>query len=175
MTRRRAPRPGRLLGAALLLLLATAHLPTPARAGEHLALPERPLVDQRSSPLGPLVTDFRAYEPPSSEKKCLRCGGTHAAYAACVGLYKAANGWVELPYHDQNWIYGYYDYAWARGPVITLGTRALVPGFRGYGLWGSPGYGVGQRPVSAVDREVLGGHWYPENRRLWPRWSHWPK
>jgi hypothetical protein len=92
-----------------------------------------------------------------------------------VGAYKEVNGWFETPYHDQNWIYGYYDYAWGRGPLVTLGTRALVPGFRGYGLLGSPGYGAGQRPVSANDLEVLGGHWYPEARRLWPRWSHWPK
>jgi hypothetical protein len=92
-----------------------------------------------------------------------------------VGAYKAFNGWIEPPYHDQNWIYGYYDYAWARGPVVTLGTRAMSPGFRGYGLLGSPGYGAGMRPVSEVDLGVLGGHWYPEARRMWPRWPHWPK
>jgi hypothetical protein len=178
--KRRRPGPRVWLGVAVL---ATAWGDW-ARAQEG-HLPVRPAIDQRASPLGPLVTDFMAPgEPPrlrepegaaGAAAPCQRCGAVHWAHAACVYAYKGTAGWLETPYHDQNLIYGYYDYAYGRGPLLTLGDRALTPGFRGYGLLGTPGYGPGLRPTSRVDLEVLGGHWYPEAKRLWPRWSHWPK
>jgi hypothetical protein len=165
-------RPTTPLALLAVLLAATT---TAAAGGGDVVLPERPAVDRRASPLGPLVTDFRAPARPAEGRLCNRCARVHGAHAACVGAAKAAAGWLEPPYHDWNGLYGYQDYAWGRGPVIPLGDRAMNPGFRGYGLLGSPGYGAGIRPTSAVDLEVLGGHWYPEARRLWPRWSHWPK
>jgi hypothetical protein len=119
---------------------------------------------------GPLVTDFNGPRRPPVHEACARCGVVHDAYVGCVQAYKAFNGLIESKYKTQNWIYGYYDYAYGRGPVITLGSRAMVPGFRGFGLLGSPGYGAGQKPVSRVDLEVLGGWHYPEARGLWPRW-----
>jgi hypothetical protein len=149
--------------AALLLLVLAA----PSRA--------------RAQDLGPLVSDFNAAGVPRPPDRCRHGCPGHPPGSACaqaardlkdasIHVYKAANGIVELPYRDQNWIYGYYDYAYGRGPLVTLGSKALVPGFRGYGIWGSPGYGAGQRPVSFVDLEVLGGCFYPEARRLKPRW-----
>lgn len=144
--------------------------------------PVKPAVDERATPLGPLVTDFRAPGlPPGAVEAatgapCPRCGVVHdRAEAACVAAYKSINGWLDTPYHDKNLLYGYYDYGWGRGPLITLGSQALVPGFRGYGLLGTPGYGAGQRPISEVDLGIRGGHWYPESRRMWPRWSHQSK
>jgi hypothetical protein len=80
------------------------------------------------------------------------------------------NGVLASPYKTQSHVYGYQDYAVGRGPLITLGSRALSPGFRGYGLFCSPGYGLGLRPTSRVDLEVLGGKFYPEARGLLPRW-----
>ena len=131
--------------------------------------------------LGPLVSDFNAAGVPRPPDRCRHGASGCPPGSACaqaardlknasVHVYKNFNGILELPYRDQNWIYGYYDYAHGRGPLITLGSKALTPGFRGYGLWGSPGYGAGQRPVSFVDLEVLGGCFYPEARCLKPRW-----
>jgi hypothetical protein len=55
------------------------------------------------------------------------------------------------PYYDDNFLYGYFDHIYGRGPVLTLGNRTLLPGFRGYGMFGSPGYGAGLRPTSVID------------------------
>jgi hypothetical protein len=58
---------------------------------------------------------------------------------------------VVRPYHEDNFLYGYFDHVYGRGPAITLGDGTLLPGFRGYGLFGSPGYGRGLRPTSFID------------------------
>ena len=55
------------------------------------------------------------------------------------------------PYATSSCLYGYQDYVYGRGPLIDLGSAALEPGFRGYGVFGSPGYGVGLRPSSVID------------------------
>jgi hypothetical protein len=55
------------------------------------------------------------------------------------------------PYHDDNFLYGYFDHVYGRGPLIRLGDGTLLPGFRGYGMFGSPGYGRGLRPTSLID------------------------
>jgi hypothetical protein len=59
---------------------------------------------------------------------------------------------IALPYRDDGLIYGYFDFCPGRGPVVTLGDGTLQPGFRGYGMFGSPGYGRGLTPTSAIDR-----------------------
>lgn len=70
-------------------------------------------------------------------------------------------GTLTPPYRDTGLIYGYYDYRLGRGPVLTLGSRTLLPGFRGYGLLVSPGYGPGLRPTSMLDLDHFnGGPWY---------------
>src|SRR5262249_39892292 len=56
-----------------------------------------------------------------------------------------------LPYRTRSWLYGYPDYAYGRGPVNDLGRATLYPGFRGYGVIGSPGYGLGVGPASLID------------------------
>ena len=56
-----------------------------------------------------------------------------------------------LPYRTRSWLYGYPDYAYGRGPVNDLGRATLYPGFRGYGVIGSPGYGLGMGPTSSID------------------------
>jgi hypothetical protein len=141
-----------------------------SRLGSLAALLLILVASARAQDPGPLVTDFNGPRRPLAHAACARCGVAHGAYVACIDAYKAFNGLLESRYKTQNWIYGYYDYAYGRGPVITLGSRALIPGFRGFGLLGSPGYGAGQKPVSRVDLEVLGGWHYPEARGLWPRW-----
>jgi hypothetical protein len=78
-------------------------------------------------------------------------------------------GFFTPPYSDSSWIYGYFDYAYGRGPLITVGSRTLLPGFRGYGLFLSPGYGTGLRPTSAIDLEHFnGGPWYHKFPALMP-------
>jgi hypothetical protein len=56
-----------------------------------------------------------------------------------------------LPYRTRSWLYGYSDYAYGRGPLNDLGRATLYPGFRGYGVCGSPGYGLGMGPTSQID------------------------
>ena len=56
-----------------------------------------------------------------------------------------------LPYRDDSYNYGYYDFCPGRGPLITLGDGNLQQGFRGYGMFGSPGYGRGMQPTSYID------------------------
>jgi hypothetical protein len=56
-----------------------------------------------------------------------------------------------LPYKDDSYLYGYFDYCPGRGPLITLGDGTLQQGFRGYGMFGSPGYGRGMQPTSYID------------------------
>ena len=56
-----------------------------------------------------------------------------------------------LPYRTRSWLYGYPDFAYGRGPVNDLGRATLYPGFRGYGVIGSPGYGLGMGPTSLID------------------------
>jgi hypothetical protein len=56
-----------------------------------------------------------------------------------------------LPYRTRSWIYGYSDFAYGRGPQNDLGRATLYPGFRGYGMLGSPGYGLGMGPTSHID------------------------
>jgi hypothetical protein len=56
-----------------------------------------------------------------------------------------------LPYRTRSWYYGYQDFAYGRGPLNDLGRATLYPGFRGYGVIGSPGYGLGMGPTSFID------------------------
>jgi hypothetical protein len=58
------------------------------------------------------------------------------------------------PYQTSSCLYGYVDYAYKRGPIIDLGAATLQPGFRGYGPFGSPGYGLGSYPTSRIDVEA---------------------
>lgn len=57
-----------------------------------------------------------------------------------------------IPYRTDSGLYGYQDYVYGRGPVLNLGSAALQPGFRGYGVLGRHGYGLGMRPTSAIDQ-----------------------
>ncbi len=59
--------------------------------------------------------------------------------------------WCRLPYCTDNCLYGYQDFAYGRGPLIQLGAGNLQPGFRGYGVFGSPGYGQGLAPATRID------------------------
>jgi hypothetical protein len=91
------------------------------------------------------------------------CGGRCAAKVGdfCARVDRTVEGFFTPPYHDTNLLYGYYDHIIGRGPVITTGSRTLHPGFRGYGLLASPGYGIGLRPTSAIDlKHYNGGLWY---------------
>ncbi|AGA30585.1 hypothetical protein [Singulisphaera acidiphila] len=84
----------------------------------------------------------------------------------CAHVDRNIEGFLTPPYRDTNLLYGYYDQALGHGPVITLGSRTLMPGFRGYGLLGSPGYGIGVRPTSAIDlKHFNGGPWYHKFER----------
>jgi hypothetical protein len=56
-----------------------------------------------------------------------------------------------LPYRTRSSVYGYADYAYGRGPLNDLGRATLYPGFRGYGVCASPGYGLGMGPTSLID------------------------
>jgi hypothetical protein len=64
-----------------------------------------------------------------------------------------------LPYRDDSYIYGYYDYCPGRGPLLTLGDGTLQQGFRGYGMFGSPGWGRGLEPTSYIDLSRY--QWFP--------------
>lgn len=55
------------------------------------------------------------------------------------------------PYRTRSYLYGYPDFAYGRGPQFDLGRATLFPGFRGYGVLGSPGYGLGLGPTSNID------------------------
>jgi hypothetical protein len=86
------------------------------------------------------------------------------------GLHVERNvdGFFTPPYKDASLIYGYYDYVDGRGPRITLGSRNLQPGFRGFGLLFSPGYGAGNWPTSAIDlNHINGGPWYHRFPKPW--------
>ncbi|WP_169979072.1 hypothetical protein [Tautonia rosea] len=65
--------------------------------------------------------------------------------------------WYAWPYHTKSSVYGYRDFAYGRGPLINLGGAALQPGFRGYGVLGSPGYGLGMYPSTWVDQRPVHG------------------
>jgi hypothetical protein len=79
----------------------------------------------------------------------------------CAHVDRNVEGFLTPPYRDTSLLYGYYDHALGRGPVVTLGSRTLHPGFRGYGLLGSPGYGIGLRPTTSIDlTHYNGGPWY---------------
>jgi hypothetical protein len=67
-----------------------------------------------------------------------------------------------LPYRTRSWLYGYADFAYGRGPLNDLGRATLYPGFRGYGVCGSPGYGLGMGPTSLIDSLGKPQPW------LWP-------
>lgn len=77
-------------------------------------------------------------------------GGTHAASSES---YPFLCKCLQSPYSSGNCLYGYLDHVYGRGPVIDLGSASLSPGFRGYGPFGSPGYGLGTMPTSRIDRE----------------------
>ena len=62
------------------------------------------------------------------------------------------------PYHTKSHLYAYPDFAYGRGPLINLGGAALQPGFRGYGVVGSPGYGLGMYPSTWNDQRPSHGH-----------------
>lgn len=74
------------------------------------------------------------------------------------GVENYLSGWgphcQPIPYRTNSGLYGYQDYTYGRGPVIDLGSQALQPGFRGYGVLGRHGYGLGMRPTSAIDQPV---------------------
>ncbi|WP_158633674.1 hypothetical protein [Tautonia sociabilis] len=71
-----------------------------------------------------------------------------------------------LTYHTKSQLYGYPDFAYGRGPLINLGGASLQPGFRGYGVFGPVGYGVGMYPSTWTDQrpglfhrlKARGGH-----------------
>ncbi len=107
----------------------------------------------RVEPPCPTVTDFNATHP----------------FKAC---YTKA---FVLGYRDDSYIYGYYDYCPGRGPLITLGDGNLQQGFRGYGMFGSPGYGRGMQPTSYIDLlryqryPLFGRHDGPHKKGVAPR------
>mgnify|MGYP000940188244 CR=1 FL=1 len=57
-------------------------------------------------------------------------------------------------YRTNSCLYGYQDHVYGRGPVIDLGSATLQPGFRGYGVLGNVGYGLGMWPQSRLDRQA---------------------
>jgi hypothetical protein len=70
-----------------------------------------------------------------------------------------------FPYNTGSCLYGYPDYVRGRGPLVDLGAASLDQGFRGYGVFGSPGYGLGLEPHSMIDidrglfrRRILAPH-----------------
>lgn len=80
---------------------------------------------------------------------------------ACGGPGVCKKGWYgkcatcyARPYNSSNCLYGYQDYVYGRGPLINLGGASLEPGFRGYGVFHSPGYGLGLRPSSMIDAQA---------------------
>jgi hypothetical protein len=83
---------------------------------------------------------------PSADCHGKKCGVCKACFAR--------------PYHSCSFLYGYQDYVYRRGPVIDLGSVSLQPGFRGYGVFGSFGYGHGLRPTSAIDRSTNAHAWH---------------
>jgi hypothetical protein len=99
-------------------------------------------------------------------------GGTRVS-DFCAHLDRKAEGLVTPPYKSTSLLYGYQDFVYGRGPLVDLGSRTLLPGFRGYGLLCSPGYGAGLRPTSAIDLDHFnGGPWYhkfPDHFHF-PRW-----
>lgn len=62
---------------------------------------------------------------------------------ACLGCRQG--------YSSDSCLYGYQDHAFGRGPLIELGSGNLQPSFRGYGVFGSPGFGPGLRPATRID------------------------
>ncbi len=80
------------------------------------------------------------------------CGGAGVCKKSWYGGYCPTC--YAHPYHTSSCLYGYQDYVYGRGPLINLGGSALEPGFRGYGVIGSPGYGLGLRPSSVIDAQA---------------------
>ncbi len=70
------------------------------------------------------------------------CLGGNKTY---MGVPQTGCGWYRhpRPYDTGSCLYGYQDYVYGRGPLIDLGSGTLDPGFRGFGVFGSPGYGQG--------------------------------
>jgi hypothetical protein len=108
------------------------------------------------------ATEARSGSEPVCPPGSGRCAQATAKVSDfCAHIDRNVEGFLDPPYRDTKLLYGYYDHVVGRGPLITLGSRNLLPGFRGYGLLGSPGYGIGLRPTSAIDlKHVNGGPWY---------------
>ena len=82
------------------------------------------------------------------------------------GLGYGHGAWYAWPYRTKSALYGYPDFAYGRGPLINLGGASLQPGFRGYGMFGSPGYGLGMYPSTWTDQRpvLLHGHGHRRGR-----------
>lgn len=78
--------------------------------------------------------------------------GEDGLYSASPQPYPFLCQCFQSPYSSSSCLYGYLDHVYGRGPVIDLGSAALSPGLRGYGPFGSPGYGLGTIPTSRIDR-----------------------
>ncbi|MEW4568911.1 hypothetical protein AB1L88_13685 [Tautonia sp. JC769] len=115
--------------------------------------------------VGPREEARADYDPPR---------GYDAIGYGPEGLAGRAYGkgaWYALPYHTKSSVYGYRDHAYGRGPLINLGGAALQPGFRGYGVLGSPGYGLGMYPSTWTDQRPAHGigHWFGHGGLRGPR------
>lgn len=91
------------------------------------------------------------YDPPV---------GLEAIGYGSEGLAGRAYGkgaWYAKPDHTKSSVSGYQVFAYGRGPLINLGGAALQPGFRGYGMLGSPGYGLGMYPSTWTDQRPVHG------------------
>lgn len=103
----------------------------------------------REAGAGDLVHD---YKPPRGHQ-AIGYGPEGLA-----GLGYGHGPWYAWPYRTKSALYGYPDYAYGRGPVMNLGGASLQPGFRGYGMFGSPGYGLGMYPSTWTDQRPVLRH-----------------
>jgi hypothetical protein len=104
-----------------------------------IAFPSRAIAFESHHPVG---YGAIGYPPPGTVGRC-PCG---------------ALGCSAFPYCTSSSLYGYQDHAYGRGPLINLGGAALQPGFRGYGMFGSPGYGLGLYPSTWIDQRAPWKH-----------------
>ena len=93
--------------------------------------------------------------------ECDGAAGPSAPGAQGLGPYFVDH--LYPAYYSSSCLYGYFDHVYGRGPVIDLGSATLAPGFRGYGPFGSIGYGLGLRPTSLIDTGAPG-----RAGRAWP-------
>ncbi|MFO0956844.1 MAG: hypothetical protein U0800_05170 [Isosphaeraceae bacterium] len=84
---------------------------------------------------------------------CKECNGSGKGFRHYISGCPTCFG---NHYRTNSCVYGYVDYVYGRGATPDLGGAALQPGFRGYGLLGTNGYGLGMHPWSKLDEQGEG-------------------